>query len=975
VVDTANNYDIAYLGGTFDDTYDFIHNSYAYGVTSTYGTLNTTDYTTVDGMPMLNWTAWDNSEETIAQYGTPMPKLVDGWEALGYRYYKDAYKNSNWYDNLPYGHSASVNGAGYEQGVFSEYDELVGAGTEADPYIIDNAQLLFEIIASGGTHRGVPQYFKLGCDVDLGGIQWVNYQTNADRNDTYGISYYAYKPFAGTIDGDGHTVTGMFTATADTNAGFIPELTATGVVKNLHFRDCYAYTSSGNYGIIAGTAASGSQIIGCSIENSENAKIVGSNAATITNSYITVDGSTTYYLDSGSTGTPTVDGVTWYQGGADGSAPKLVNRADAMPYADADGDGDGYEYGTRDLAALKSKLLRAPDYANIYGDVSRNGKTDIRDMVILQREIIAMSASDPTAEWKILDGFWKNVKAGKFSIYYDENDNYDFARKMELYIEETTGVDILKTKGTTTANLTIRIVTDDTLGANNYSVSYDLETATLTISGGSFTAVEQGVLNFIANSNALNGTVYTGSGSLAPEKQAINVQTYSTSNENGYLTNSSSIVDKGTYYYVWGDEFNTAVNGTVLYDTWIVRDKGHGNGSNDFTNLYLANADDLPKLNVVSGGKLTMHRGVGSLAPTSGTLSGSTDDNGAYIAFDGNSMSSSGLLTSINSMLFKRGYIEMQAILPNDDYAFPAWWLVTYAGNNNLEVSSSLYSKVYERNSGFDGNSLYYSSDDYTTYEYKLPTSYFEIDLFEIINNPNGSGKRDTIFYNIHKWYSYSKTYEGSTKGFSVYELDWDALEDGTISDFDDEGNKLLDATYDSGTYSISNAAIKYHASNAESGQINVAINEFGTNTASGTTYGKFDDTDITLEDILAGVWEKEPFDVNMVTSIGDSTTVTEYRYGFLWTEDEMTFIIKDTSDNLLSSVTVNCADLGYDGGSVMAEQYAYFLIDNHYYTKDGAKISSDMPMTIEYVRLYQLDGARDIVTPETEAFNSNTRW
>lgn len=953
-------------------TTDFAYNSYAYGSTAanaTLGTLKADGYTTVKAMPLLNWTAWDI--DAVDTYGTPMPKLADGWELRSFRYYKDEVKNSDLYsydsELLPYGSSKAYGNKGYEDGAFSDYDELVGAGTESDPYIIDSALMLFEIIASGGMILGVPQHYKLACDIDLGGIQWVCYQSERDITPKV---YYIYNAFGGIIDGDGHTITGMFTATNDANAGFIPELTSTGVVKNLHFRNSYAY-STGNYGIIAGTAASGSVISGCSIDDSENAKFIGSGSANITNSIITVDDNTTYYLESGSTGTPTVDGVTWYQGGADGSKPQLVNKADTMPCADVDGDGYGYEYTANDLSALKQKLTRKAAYANVYGDVSRNGTTDIRDLVILQREVIGDDVV-------VLDGFWKNAKAGNISIYYDETDNYDSARKMELYLEEVTGVDIAKTMATTTANQTVRILNSSSLGANDYTVSYDLATCVVTITGGSFTAIEQGVLDFISGSNDVNGTVFVTetTGTIVTEKQPITVQTYSTSNDNGSTSNSSSKVNKGTYYYVWGDEFDEAVDGTISYDKWQIRDKGSDatvgtSTSGNFANLKLANSEGLKLLNVVDGGKLTMHRGVGNLSPENAgynsEASYTTDSNtGERVAFDSGDMASNGLINSRDSLLFKYGYLEMQATVPNDTNAFPAWWLLSSAGNNNLDISRSLYSKVYPINDYYsDLRPIYFSSEDATSYEYQLPTYTYEIDIFEIINNGTVKNK---LYYNLHKWYSYSKSTHLSTESFNIYDLNWNEIN----ADNSAFSTLLLSTTYSGSEHTVNSASISYHANNIKTGQVNVAINEFGTNTASGTTYGKEDGADLEWWQTIFGQ-TKTDYSVNMITNIS-GTSVT-YKFGFLWTDKEMTYILKDTSDNLVSSVTVDLADLDYDKNSnILPEQYVYFLIDNHFYT-NGSTVTTAGDMTIDYVRLYQLDGARDIVTPETEAFNSNTRW
>lgn len=946
-------------------TTDFAHNSYAYGSTAantTLGTLKADGYTTVDALPLLNWTAWDI--DAVDTYGTPMPKLVDGWQVCNFRYYKDAFKNSEYYTN-PEG--ATPVDAGYEQGIFSDFDELVGSGTEADPYIIDNANLLFEIIASGGTNRGIGQYFKLACDLDLGGIQWVNYPTDADVNDgtnqetgeSWHKVYYQYKAFAGAIDGDGHTITGMYTATTDTNAGFIPELAATGVVKNLHFRNSYAYASGGNYGVIAGTAASGSVISGCSIDGSENAKFVGYGTATITNSYITVDDSTTYYLADGNTGTPEVDGVTWYQGGADGSKPKLVNHADAMPCADVDGDGNGYEYTTSDLSALKQKLTRKSAYANVYGDVSRNGKTDIRDMVILQREI------DPDDIVSELDGFWKNVKAGNFSIWYDENDNYDAARKMELYLEEVTGVDVAKTKGTTTSNLTIRIVTDADLDANNYSVSYDLETGVLTISGGSFTAVEQGVLYFINGSDVTTGHVETGSGSLT-----------SVLNSNGEAYKTAVPVGGQTYHYVWGDEFDSGdtvnIDGTdystVSYDKWLLRNKTVDTTDDHKTEFaYISAATDAqaPGINAVSDGKLTLKRGINS----------STD------------MYASGI-SSKNSMLYKRGYAEMLVTLPSDGYAFPSWWLLTSPNvYTNYGVQRSLYGKVYELNDSgiykFDGTTSIFSADDPTTFQYKLPTQTLEIDIFEIIQKPSVSRVNLTyaiaastdydVSFNIHKWYSHATVKDDNT--LTVYDLDWANVE--TNGGFT---NKLLTANGSNGeNYTGTNTSdystydkIYVHTANLADGQANGSITyQGGKSNASATPDGAAGDS----------------MNVNMANYRSDGK-VKQLKYGFLWTENDMTFSIYEGS-TLVYSTTVDKNAMNYNNaesysaGNYGFDQYAYMLIENHWYSASYRTANSkwyyasisDCDMEIEYVRLYQLDGARDIVTPETEAFNKNDRF
>ena len=330
-------------------------------------------------------------------------------------------------------------------------------------------------------------------------------------------------------------------------------------------------------------------------------------------------------------------------------------------------------------------------------------------------------------------------------------------------------------------------------------------------------------------------------------------------------------------------------------------------------------------------------------------------------------MASSGIINTSDSLLFKRGYMEMQATLPNDKNAFPAWWLLSKAGNNNLDIERSLYSKVYPVNEYYrESKPLYFSSADATTYQYKLPTYTYEIDLFEIINN---STQKNKIYYNLHKWYTYSKSTHISTESFDLFDLNWSEINANNTT----FSKKLLSTTYNGTKHVVDSASIFYHAKNVESGQVNVAINEFGSkNTSTGKKYGKEDGAELEWWQEKLG-YEKEDYDVNMITNIsGDKV---EYKFGFLWTEDEMTYILKDTNGNLKYSITVDLDDIVFDKNTrILPEQYVYFLIDNHFYTNGSTNISAG-DMTVEYVRLYQLDGQRDIVTPETEAFNSDYRF
>ncbi len=878
---------------------------------------------TVEDTPLLNWLNWDVVD------GKATLKNNDSWIA-------DSYKNQgeyrlSWRKNKvltstdEYGTIYEYSAIRGNRGVFNDYNTLQGSGTEADPYIINDADTLYMIIASGGTHYGVPQYYKLGCNIDLEGKQWVD--IDIFENTTYEVVFYDYKPFEGTLDGDGYTISGLYSAIASDEyacAGFIPQLAATGVVKNINFRNCYAYDASDGGGIITGDAADGSTIENCSLNNCVNEKYAGyAPDVNLNNCYvIKQDGSVEY-----SSGTPTL-GEDWYGITGENATPiRSVSFAKKMPCADIDADGVGDEYTTNDVTALKSNLLWKDGYDYIYGDVTGNGTIDMRDLAMLQRQMTGQETIE-------LDGFWPNVREGKFSIYYDEADNYDFARKLELYLETMTGVDVPKALGSSTANFTINIKTAGDVSA--YSSSYDKANAKLTISGGSFTAVEEAVNYFIANTGLFDIPQDT-SGTISTEKAAVTV-------------------DGSTYYYAWGDEFETAVDGTVSYDNWILRNKGTddtpGTADTEFEYIRKATDDEAKGINLVQDGKLTLKRG----------FTGATSSTEHKFYMSG--------ISSKDSMLFKQGYLEMVATVPSDGYSFPAWWLLTHdIGNGNITIDRSLYSKVYERNGVYDGTSTYATPTDVTSYKYKVPTQTLEMDLFEIIQRPtetwswgswsNVSAPSDdhNIKFNIHKWYTYSL--DKNDNSLAVYDLDW--ANAPTSGAFPTQLLTASGATAGSG-YTQNSASILVNSGNLSTGGVNGAVTYQG-----GHATMQYD----------------------MESLRNTSEQITSRKYGFLWTEDKMTFTVYTDAagTSVLYTATVTKDQMNFGGSESYGnsdtfgfDQYAYMLIENHIFTaqKDGSSWIEaayddigECDLVIDYVRLYQLDGARAIITPESESIHS----
>lgn len=954
---TLSNDNIDNIASGYSTQYNISINCYAKGTgTAEHGTNWTNDITTA-GMPLLNWATWD--KDTI----TPSASS-DGFTFKEYKYYRNNFKNTETYLGNPTGsYSDGVNDAG----MFFKFNTLEGSGTEADPYLISDADTLFQVVAAGGMNRGNPQHFKLTNDIDIGGTQWVKYQDQSEddirpgENATKTIVYYAYRNFGGVLDGDGYAITGLYSASADATAGFIPTLDG-GTVKNLHFRGGYVYSSASGAktGIIAGEVTGGGTIQNCSIaetastaiaDNNDNA---GTNCINFTTNPVTVDENT--------------DANVYY--GIVGQDAQLVSRGQKLPCVDIDADGKGDEYTARDLTALRNKILRKADYKLVMGDADRSGSVNIRDLVFVKRNI----AQD---EFGAQDGFWSAVKGGSIAIYFSDNDDYDAARKVELFLEsQVPGLDVVKygvgttmvgvTTTTTVPSENAIVITSNNSSAD-WSINYNPETAVLNISGKNYTAAYEAAEYFAANSNASTGALvkdYTG-------KQD---------------TNKTPITVNGqTYYYAWADEFNTPVNDSVSYDTWYIRDKGgdteirnsYGRKNQSYAfydNLKLGSDEMLPMLNEVKDGKLYMHRGVEGYtawetAYGSNNLasyaSNTTLTTGDKVMFDSNDMASGGILQTKNSFLYNKGYVEFKAKLPNDKHSFPALWLYSTPGYSNRDISLSLYSKVLPLNSRYDNSSMNFVANKVESYKYEVPTYFFELDVVEILNQGEVRKRVDTT---IHKWYNNARV-AGSGNEFTIYDLDWNAVRNNNNQ--------------------FSSVVASYNGSSYTSGSISL-------NSGSKTSSSAFSSS--TYEGGIQMNYTNRSL-------IGENAQTKELIFGYLWENDTMIMYImngdESSSDyrtvlkswNLNSTLTGGDRTYkgydGYNGAAVGDDQYAHILIDNHMFPYKAVsalsqffgngdftseEVKNDGILELDYVRVYQLDGAKNIITSDTEAFNANNR-
>ncbi len=159
-------------------------------------------------MPGLNWKVWKTTENS---YPVPNDEIViEAW---------DGTKSSSF--------------AG-------------GTGTQADPYLIDNASQL-AYVATTDLTNGL--YFKLVKDI------YINDTTNPDWKATAKEWVWADVRYVGTLDGAGHTIHGLYITKKQTRMGIFSYV-GDSTFKNIKFSNAYISVAEAveGVGLIAGQA-------------------------------------------------------------------------------------------------------------------------------------------------------------------------------------------------------------------------------------------------------------------------------------------------------------------------------------------------------------------------------------------------------------------------------------------------------------------------------------------------------------------------------------------------------------------------------------------------------------------------------------------------------------------------------------------------------------------------------------------------
>ena len=139
-----------------------------------------------------------------------------------------------------------------------------GTGTEADPFLIENAQQLAYLayrvnngLDAGGGHVSNHDYhYKMMIDVNLNGsnsFQWTSIG--------YWNSNFDYQSFGGHFDGNNHTISRLYINNSANRVGFFA-YTEGAIIKNLAINGTKVFTSGDQAGGVIGFA-NGTTIMNC----------------------------------------------------------------------------------------------------------------------------------------------------------------------------------------------------------------------------------------------------------------------------------------------------------------------------------------------------------------------------------------------------------------------------------------------------------------------------------------------------------------------------------------------------------------------------------------------------------------------------------------------------------------------------------------------------------------------------------------
>lgn len=347
------------------------------------------------------------------------------------------------------------------------------------------------------------------------------------------------------------------------------------------------------------------------------------------------------------------------------------------------------------------------------------------------------------------------------------------------------------------------------------------------------------------------------------------------------------IVVRGKKYnYVWGDEFEeNSISYAPPSEKVTAPYKWKTTGMMPiYRDLNVpSNVEDLKRFNYIKDGKLTLKAGAYDWSKYVGQKS-----HIGHTITQEHKYANGGVLSTCDTMVFRKGYAELRAKIPFHNGVWTAWW-------TRSTESDIIYYKEY----GTDQHDHNFS---------------LEIDIFE-----TWAYLAPIVWPCIHKWYMDRFVSDGTTdfKGCGrVFDRDG--------KDITDEINGHKNVTY---------------KSNGEAQFFTCGIGDGFIKDANDRNY-----------------YLPEP----------DKW----HTYGFLWTDEEMTFSIDGEE-----YFTFKFCDFdGYHDDKYGYNQYMYFLLDCKLMTPSagyggppeqrygGTGDNSPVAFEVEYLRLYQEEGKEDII-------------
>ena len=114
-----------------------------------------------------------------------------------------------------------------------------GTGTEADPFLISSPEQLAYMLFYGITKTGL--YYELTADIYLNDVSDANWASNSPKS-WYDRAAMNKIAFVGNLDGDGHTIHGLYYSGTDI-VGLFPQASNT-TVTNLKISNANMTSSS-----------------------------------------------------------------------------------------------------------------------------------------------------------------------------------------------------------------------------------------------------------------------------------------------------------------------------------------------------------------------------------------------------------------------------------------------------------------------------------------------------------------------------------------------------------------------------------------------------------------------------------------------------------------------------------------------------------------------------------------------------------